>query len=170
MVELRSLNDVDVPLVEDWLHEEHVRRWYEIPQENVSLDDWMHEINERHGEFKWLTHLIALSEGKPIGMCQYYRCKDADEDFGTLPLEGSYSIDYLIGEKSCVGKGLGKAMIASLVALIFTFPDAKRVTADIDRANTASEGVLLSCGFTLLDEEGSRYVLLREGCCIAEGW
>lgn len=40
--------------------------------------------------------------------------------------------------------------------------DAKRVTADIDKNNKASEGVLLSCGFKICDEESSRYVLLKK--------
>ena len=43
--------------------------------------------------------------------------------------------------------------------MVFSFPDAQRVTADIDKTNKASERTLLSCGFELLDTEGSRYVL-----------
>lgn len=66
---------------------------------------------------------------------------------------------HLIGEEACLGKGLGKEMITSLVNMVFSFPDAQRVTADIDKTNKASERTLLSCGFELLDTEGSRYVL-----------
>lgn len=159
MLEFRLLDENDVSLVETWLNKEHVKRWYEIPHLDVSIGDWMREINERNGEFKWLTHLIVLYEGHPIGLCQYYKCEDSDEDFGTLPQAGSYGIDYLIGEEAYLGKGLGKGMIALLVEKIFSFPDAQRVTADIDRNNKASEGALLSCGFTLMDDERSRYVI-----------
>ena len=86
----------------------------------------------------------------------------SDEDFGTLPLVGSYGIDYLIGEESYLGKGLGKAIIALLVDKIFLLPDAQRVTADIAKENKASEKALLSCGFTLLNAEGSRYIICKE--------
>lgn len=55
-------------------------------------------------------------------------------------------------------QGLGREMITSLVDVVFSFPDAQRVTADIDKANKASERTLLSCGFELLDAECSRYV------------
>ena len=99
MLELRLLNDEDISLVEVWLNKEHVKKWYEIPHLGVSINDWLYELKERNGEFKWLTHLIVLWEGRPIGLCQYYRCEDSrEEDFGTLPIKGSYGIDYLIGD------------------------------------------------------------------------
>ena len=158
MLELRLLSDNDVSLVEAWLNKEHVKKWYEIPHMGITIDDWMHEINERNGEFHWLTYLIVLWQSQPIGLCQYYKCEDSDEDFGALPLAGSYGIDYLIGEESYLRKGLGKEMINLLVEKIFSFPDAQRVTADIDENNAASGKSLLSCGFTLIDAERSRYV------------
>lgn len=162
MLELRLLGDDDVPLVETWLNKDHVKKWYEIPNMGITIDDWMSEINERNGKFRWLTYLIATWQGHPIGLCQYYRCEDSgDEDFGTLPLEGSYGIDYLIGEEAYLGKGLGKGIITLLVNRVFSFPDALRVTADIDVANKASERSLLSCGFALVDPACSRYVLPR---------
>ena len=158
MLELRLLGDSDVSLVEEWLNHPHVKKWYEIPHMNIAIEDWMSEINARNGEFRWLTYLIATWQGQPIGLCQYYKCEDSDEDFGPLPLVGSYGIDYLIGEESYLGKGLGKGMINLLVEKIFSFPDAQRVTADIDENNVGSGKSLLSCGFTLVDAERSRYV------------
>lgn len=161
MLELRVLGDDDISLVEMWLNKEHVKRWYEIPLLGITIDDWMSEIKARDGEFRWLTHLIALWQGQPIGLCQYYKCIDSDEDFGTLPLTGSYGIDYLIGEEAHLGKGLGKGIITLLVDKIFSFADAQRVTADIDKDNKASESALLSCGFTFLDVQRSRYVIQK---------
>lgn len=163
VLELRPITDRDVSLVEGWLNKEHVKQWYEIPSKGVSIADWMYEIKERNGEFKWLTHLIATFGGKPIGMCQYYKCEDSsDEDFGTLSKDGSYGIDYLIGEESYIGKGLGKGIISLLTKKIFSLPDAKRITADIDKENKASERALLSCGFVLCDAESSRYCLEKQ--------
>lgn len=48
MLELRLLNDEDISLVENWLHREHVKRWYEIPHLGVSISDWMYELKERY--------------------------------------------------------------------------------------------------------------------------
>lgn len=160
MLELREFREGDVPLVEAWLHQPHVKKWYEIPHMGVTIDDWMYEIKERNGAFAWLTHLIAVWEDRPIGLCQYYRCADSDgEGFGMLPLAGSYGIDYLIGEPAYLGQGLGKGIIALLVEKIFSFPDAQRVTADIDKDNKASERALLSNHFELWNEKDARYVI-----------
>jgi len=162
MLELKLLSDHDISLVETWLNKEHVKKWYEIPHLGITIDDWKSEIKEYNGEFKWITYLIAVWQGYPIGFCLYYKCADSDEEFGSLPKTDSYGIDYLIGEEAYLGKGLGKVIITSLVDKIFSLPDALRVTADIDQNNKASEGVLLSCGFTLLDGECTRYVKHRE--------
>lgn len=162
MLTLRGLKDEDIALVEGWLHTPHVKRWYEIPAMGITIDDWISELQQRQTEFQWLNYLIVEWDNQPIGLCQYYRCVDSDEDFGTLPVEGSYGIDYLIGEVDFIGKGLGKALIQLLVERIFALPDAKRVTADIDAENKASEKALLACGFTLWDDARSRYVRPRD--------
>lgn len=159
MLEFRLLDDHDLSLVEFWLNKEHVKRWYEIPHMGITINDWMSEIKEHSGKFQWITYLIALWKGRPIGFCLYYKCVDSDEDFGTLPQKGAYGIDYLIGEEAFLGKGLGKEMVTAMVNKIFSFPDALCVTADIDKNNRASEMTLLSCGFTLLDAGCSRYVI-----------
>ena len=162
MLDFRLLNDSDIPLVEIWLNEEHVKRWYEIPVLGITINNWLSELKEHKGEFQWITYLIVLWQDRPIGLCLYYKCEDSsDEDFGTLPLADSYGIDYLIGEKSYLGKGLGKEIITLLVDRIFSLPYAQRVTADIDKNNKVSENALLSCGFKLLDTGSSRYLIYK---------
>lgn len=162
MLELKLLNENDIPLLEGWLNKEHVKKWYEIPRFGITIDDWISEIKEYKGEFQWITYLMVLCQGCPIGFCLYYKCVDSkDEDFGILPLTGSYGIDYLIGEEEYIGKGFGKRMITLLVDKIFSFQDAHMVTADIDKSNKASEKALLACGFKLLDAESSRYILRK---------
>ena len=161
MLELRLLNDNDLPLVESWLNKEHIKRWYDIPGD-CSIDDWITEIEGRNDEFQFLTHLIALHEGRPIGFCQYYKCVDSDEDWGTLPLKGAYCIDYLIGEESYLGKGFGKGIITQLVREILSKPDAVCVVADIDEENIASEKALLASGFVRFDAERNRYIISKE--------
>ena len=163
MLEFRALTDSDIPMLEKWLNREHVKKWYEIPRLNVTIDDWVSEISRYKTDFKWIHYLIVMLDGHPIGLCLYYKCEDSsDEEFGLLPTAGSYGIDYLIGEEAQLGKGLGKALVGMLVEKIFSFQDALRVTADIDKDNTASERTLLACGFKLSEPQGSRYVILKE--------
>lgn len=159
MLELRQLTDNDVTLVEKWLQNAHVKKWYDIPHLGVSIDDWMHEIHERDTTYNWITYFIVNYQNKPIGFCQYYACIDSkDEDFGSLDTNHAYGIDYFIGEEDFLGKGFGKQMIKVLTKYIFTHTNAEEITADIDTNNTASMHVLMACGFDLLDDGGSRYV------------
>jgi len=158
MLELRLINNNDLPLMESWLNKAHVKKWYDIPGE-CSIDDWMSEIKWRNDELQFLTHLIVLHEGHPIGFCQYYKCVDSDEDWGALPLTGAYCINYLIGNESSLGKGLGKESIIRLVNNIFSLPDAERVVADVDEDNKASKKALLSSGFVLFDAMRNRYII-----------
>ena len=85
---LRPLEEGDVPLVESWLQQDHVRRWFEHPE------DWMAELGQRHGEFAWIHHFIVMHGGEPMGFCQYYDCYDAKEEWYDLPRSGEvYSPD-----------------------------------------------------------------------------
>ena len=86
MLQLREFTESDLALAEAWLHKAHVRKWYEIPQLGVTLADWMMEYKERNGKYQWITHLIVMWQEKPIGLCQYYKATDSEEDFGTLLL------------------------------------------------------------------------------------
>ena len=38
-LELRLFNDEDIALVENWLNKIHIKRWFEIPDQGVSISD-----------------------------------------------------------------------------------------------------------------------------------
>lgn len=159
-VKLRLLHDGDIPLMEKWLHKDHIKKWYDIPG-LCSIADWLAEIREHNDKYKFVTHYIALWNDKPIGFCQYYKCADTEEDwYGDIPLPGTYSIDYLIGEEDFLGKGLGKAMISLLISEIFALADAVRIIAQPDEANRASCQSLLANGLTF-DYKNKLYCIIK---------
>ncbi len=148
-IKLRLFSDEDTYLMERWLQKEHVKKWYEDP------DDWLIEIKGRQAEFKFIKHFIALHNDAPIGFCQYYKCADANEDwYGNIPISGTYSIDYLIGEEMTLGKGFGKRIIALLIKEIFALADSERIIVQPDDDNKASCNSLLSNGFIFNNENG----------------
>jgi RimJ/RimL family protein N-acetyltransferase len=155
LLEIRMLHDDDVPLLKTWLSKEHVLKWYENP------DDWLAEIYGRFDMFSFIKHFIALQDGKPIGFCQYYSCSDANEDwYGDIPLAGSYSIDYMIGEENYLGKGFGKSIIDLLVKKVFSLNEAQRIIVLPEIENTASCKSLLANGFTF-DEKNKLYCRMK---------
>ena len=156
MLKIRTFQNDDLQLLERWLHKEYIEKWFEVP--NVcTIDDWLYEVKNRDGEFAWINYFIVLWEDCPIGFCCYYRCVDAKEDwYGNTPLDGAYSIDYLIGEESYLGKGLGKKMVAELVKMILHAKNAKSIIVQPDKRNKVSCNILLSNGF-ILDESNNIY-------------
>ncbi len=155
-VQLRNMQLSDLPLFQKWLALPHVTTWYHDPA------DWISEVEQQDGAFAFVRHFIADSSGKPIGFCQYYPYRLSGEDWhGSIPLEGTYSIDYLIGETALLGKGYGKGIILALLEQIKKQPDACRVIVQPEPENQASCGVLLSCGFCY-DEMNGLYLLTIE--------
>ena len=142
MISLREMTPDDLPLFRQWLSAPHVARWYQAPQ------DWIAEVEDQDGPFRWLHHFIVQWEGEPVGFCQYYACRDSGEPWGGYTaLGGTYSIDYLIGESGCLRRGLGRQMVAALEARIRRHGDARRVVVQPDRENRASRGLLRTGGY-----------------------
>ncbi len=142
-ISVRKLVDEDVPMFKKWLYVPHVAKWYHEPL------DWIYEVENREKEFHWINHFIVECNGNPIGFCQYYEFKNSGETWhGNVELEGTYSIDYLIGEQDYLKKGYGKEIISWLVDAISHIPNAKRIIVQPENENLASCNTLLTNQFS----------------------
>ena len=155
-ITLRPLYENDVKLMEKWLYTPHVAQWYKHPKH------WLDEINQRYGKFGFLSHFIVEFEGEPIGFCQYYDCYFAQEyevwNEQCNPGERrgeNFSIDYLIGDTRCLGKGYGKEILKLLTGKVRK-TGAKRVIVEPEKENIASAKVLEANGYKY---NGREYVL-----------
>lgn len=154
-LKLRVIEDNDIPMLKLWLNKDYIIKWY------VDPDEWLNEVNERFGEFSFINHFIVTQNDKPFGFCQYYPCSEAGEDwYGDTPLEGTYSIDYLIGEEEYLRKGFGKAIIELLIQEIFSLQGAERIIVQPEQENPASCNTLLSSGF-IFDEKNEFYIIKK---------
>lgn len=154
---LREIMDKDVPLFKQWLYLPHVSKWYHDPL------DWIEEVEKRNSDFVWLHHYIVETNGYTIGFCQYYEYHNSEEVWhGDVEVEGTYSIDYMIGESDYLKKGLGKAIIKELITKVSSIANAKRIIVQPEPENAASCKTLLSCGFRF-DEVNGIYLLNIEG-------
>lgn len=154
-VTLRKLTDEDLPLFQQWLYQDYVAKWYEHPE------DWIYEVTNRESEFGFIHHLIVLSEGKEIGFCQYYEYRYGEEDWhNNIELEGTYSIDYMIGDKMYLRRGYGREIILALTKLIFETTEAVRIIVKPEDENKASINALLSAGYEY-DASNDLYIMTR---------
>lgn len=150
---LRQFRNEDIALFEKWLYTPHVSKWYHDPL------DWIDEIKKRNDEFSFLYHFIVELEGRPIGFCQYYEyCHSKEEWHGNTEINGTYSIDYLIGETEYLKKGYGSAIIKALIEKIKLHNNAKRIIVQPEQENKASCNTLLSCGF-FYDAKNEIYIM-----------
>lgn len=161
MMVLRRLETEDMLVVKGWLEKEHVKKWF------GDASEWMYEIEHRKDEFNFIKHFIVEEDGVSVGFCQYYDWKKAFEEEAEDEPEGSYGIDYMIGDELYLGKGLGIELVRLICdKVIEDQVDAVQLIADPtieeERVNRTSIKVLEKNGFKY-DEATSLYRKRIEG-------
>jgi aminoglycoside 6'-N-acetyltransferase len=140
----------DLDLVERWLAEPHVARWYLA---GSSLERELEDIRLSVTGAQPVHLLVALDDDRPIGWCQWYLCEDNPEWAAEIGArKGDVGIDYAIGEPTSVGRGHGTELIAALVRLVRGEASGCGVVADPEAHNVASRRVLEKNGFELVAE------------------
>ncbi|MCO1603339.1 GNAT family N-acetyltransferase [Desulfosporosinus nitroreducens] len=134
---IRKVKNVDIPLFEEWLNKEHIRKWF------GDLSEWLNEIYNREGQYYWINHYIIEYEDRPIGFCQYYDCGKTDEGYAwDNEPESTFGIDYLIGNEHFLGKGIGNQIVKKLTQMIIYKENPAQIIADPVKDNIASSKVL----------------------------
>jgi len=106
---LKPLINEDVPLLCKWFKKNYVKKWFS------ESSDWLEEINNRNGKYKYIKHFIVNYQNKKVGFCQYYDCYFVKELYENISQEKNiYGIDFLIGEEEYLNKGIGKIIIKKL--------------------------------------------------------
>lgn len=113
----------DLGLVERWLGEQHVARWWLV---DVTAEHELEELRQRiSGAGGQRTRMLMVvehsrgscAEGMAIGWCQWYPYHCYPEEAAAVGARpGEVGIDYAIGEPSATGRGLGTKLIAALIA------------------------------------------------------
>ena len=150
---LRPVNDADIELLTLWLNKDYILKWYH------DAEEWLSEIKERQGAYYWIHHFIVMDSKTPVGFCQYYDCyhaKDLEDWYSVSAPGDTFSIDYLIGDESYLGKGYGKAIVGLLSDTIQSVEGAKRIIVQPEIENRPSNHVLLANGY-VYDEKRKYY-------------
>jgi len=151
----RRLTEADLPLLSRWLTDDQVRRWWnhDPSPEAVARDFAASVRGEEPGE-----DLVMCLDGRPFGLMQRSAIAAYPEElaeFGALVEvpDGAVELDYLIGEPSLRGRGLGARMIAAVVGDTWqAYPGAAAVLVAVVAANTASWRALERAGLHRIRE------------------
>jgi aminoglycoside 6'-N-acetyltransferase len=144
-IDFRPMSADDLPMVEAWLRAEHTQPWWSYATDHEEI------VQAARGEVP-VEQWILRIDGSDAGYFQLYDVAYDDEyrtvcaSVGVAP--GTAGIDYLIGEPSLIGGGIGTRAIATFVGdVVFGRGDWPAVSAGPDPANGASIRVLEKNGF-----------------------
>jgi aminoglycoside 6'-N-acetyltransferase len=160
VIAFERLRHEDLPLLQEWLGREHVRRWWRDPGD--SLAEYTAAIDGRDPS----EHYLIVLDGRPIGMIETYRVSDFPEWEKIVEVgEGVAGVDLLIGEPEATGRGLGPQILEAFVQdVVFARPETHACVAAVDEANKRSLRAFEKAGFTYIrdvEEEGRPHRLMR---------
>ncbi len=148
-ITFRPISRADFGLLSKWLSSAHVQAWW---REDGSPG----AVSERYGPCVEGTDptevFIVEGGGAPLGLIQRYLTADNPDWAATLSVTGVASaaagMDYLIGERSVIGAGVGTAMIDRFVESTWErYPAINSIAVAVAAANPASWRVLEKVGF-----------------------
>jgi aminoglycoside 6'-N-acetyltransferase len=145
---LRPMVGGDLDLIEAWLQEPHVARWW---LRGTTLEAELAEFGAATLAKPGGTSVLIVSIGeRPIGWLQWYSYDGyPDEAAAVGARPGELGIDYAIGDPGAVGRGHGTLMIAAAVTYLRALVPGAGIIVDPDAANLASRRVLERNGFVL---------------------
>lgn len=150
MFEFERLRREHFELLSRWLAEPHVARWWAHDASPEAVED---DFGGTIDGTEPAEDFVVLLDGRPIGLIQYCRLHDypeyVDEMAEVYPVEPTAAtIDYLIGDPTGVGRGVGSSMIRAFVERIWaTDPEIDHVVVPVNSGNVASWRALEKAGF-----------------------
>jgi len=155
VVGFTPLRREDFPLLSSWFATPHCRRWWcDDPAPAAIEKEYGGCVDRREPAQVFIAHC----GGRPVGMVQYFRFGDYPEFMDLCgqiaPVPADFcSMDYLIGPPDALGKGIGTAMVAALVARIWeAHPQAPGIIVPVHSDNQASWRTLARLGFVRIAE------------------
>jgi aminoglycoside 6'-N-acetyltransferase len=161
IVAFPPLREEDVFLVERWLQEDHVARWWHEPVEEA-IEKRYAGIEGRRPTRQFLIEL----DGRAAGMIQTYLVRDHPEWQELVQVGDDVAgVDLMIGEPDLVGHGLGSRVLTAFVRdVVFADPSTNAVVASVEEPNRRSWRAFEKAGFRHVrdvEEDGLPHRLLR---------
>ena len=158
-ITFRALSRTDFPALIRWRHAAHVARWFPDSPKTVE------EAEARYGrriDGKSPTHMHVVEvDGQSIGYMQYYCVRDYPEYLESVREPDAAGIDFLIGEKRYVGRGLGAKLLRAYIEQIILPAEhnISKIVSSPDPENQRSIRALEKAGFVqvrTIEVEGRR--------------
>lgn len=147
---VRPMTQDDLPLVAEWLAQEHVQRWWRDPAAPARVEgEYLPCL--RGTEPTEMFTIVWRDE--PVGFVQRYLLRDHPDWERSLQPTGltfgeAAGIDYAIGRVDLVGQGIGSLVVSSFSRTLFDdHPDVDRIVVTPQAENVASCRILEKAGY-----------------------
>ncbi|MAS14079.1 MAG: GNAT family N-acetyltransferase [Nitratireductor sp.] len=135
------------PLLLDWLHRPHVRRWWGEPETELGYIRDMVEGRDSSRPF------LILLDGDPIGYIQYWFVADnrdpeilADEPWVAELPHDAVGVDLSIGEEALLSRGIGSRSVNQMVQRLLD-EGYTNIVIDPERENSRAVRAYEKAGF-----------------------
>jgi aminoglycoside 6'-N-acetyltransferase len=147
MVSFRPLKRSDFPLIQRWLSEPHIDKWW---HEALDLAGLEQKYGPRIDGIEPVHVCMIEHQNRPIGWIQWYRWSDYPKHAAQLEAKpNAAGIDLSIGEASLLGKGLGSSAIREFIFnVVSAEPGITAIVTDPEERNVRSCRAFEKAGFT----------------------
>ena len=147
-ISFRVLQEIDLPLLHQWMHRPHVAQWWSGGDAGESLEETKAKYMPRLQKSSPIKAYIASLFGEPIGFIQSYvalGCGDGWWEDERDP--GVRGIDQFLCDDAKLGQGIGSRMVAAFVRQLFDDPSVTKVQTDPDPTNVRAIRCYEKAGF-----------------------
>lgn len=128
-IQLRLLQEADLPMLHEWLNREHIVQWW--GNERPSLDEVKAGYLPRVLAQERVTPYIGLLDGVPFAYVQSYVAMGSGDGWWEDETDpGVRGIDQSIADAALLGQGLGTRLVRATLQLLFADPAVTKVQTD----------------------------------------
>ncbi|MFD2638992.1 GNAT family N-acetyltransferase [Piscibacillus salipiscarius] len=143
-LEVRPLNQMDIPSLAKWLSDHRVLEYYEDRDQSFDAEQVRENFFIKDSD---TVRCMVLFKGKRIGYIQFYEAENEFiEEHGYMG-QKVYGIDQFIGEPTYWNKGIGSLLVSSMVSFLIYKKGADVVVMDPQVRNTRALRCYEKCGF-----------------------
>jgi RimJ/RimL family protein N-acetyltransferase len=151
----RPMQPADLDLVYEWVNEPHVSAWRSGFEDRGQFELFFMDLMESD----WQFPNIALLGSKPAGFLLYYVAGMKAEELGLSDSKGVLGIEFFLGAREYLNKGLGDALVERAAELLFRQPAIAALVAAVANDNVHARHVLEKAGFRPLPSAGEKTLL-----------
>lgn len=157
-ISFRDFDETDIHLLKQWLSMPHVKEYWQEDEDGLR-EKFPGDLRKRG-----VSPFIVMIDGRPVGYIQYYEACNIGGGWWPNMRSGVFGIDQFIGEPDMIGRGIGTAVIKSMIGCIFSCTHADEIIADPHPKNVRAIRAYERSGFykdTEIDTPGGRALLMR---------